>query len=115
MRIKKYAQTMTLDVSSNDNLISSTAKINGVFKGASITVPNLDYSNGTVTASILNSEGGTIWTKASIVEGATTSVFIDANNAYFQQPLNGILTLKIQTNAGQSEDRVFVFYIYYED
>jgi hypothetical protein len=114
MRIKKYAQTMTLDVSSNDNVITGTAKINGIFRGASITVPSLDYSAGTVTASILNSEGGTVWSKASIAEGATTSVFTDANNVYFQQPLSGTLTLSIQTNAGQSEDRVFVFYVYYE-
>jgi len=105
---------MTLDVSTNDNVITGTAELNGIFKGASITVPNLDYAAGTVTASLLNSEGGTIWSKASIAEGATTSVFVDANNAYFQQPLHGTITLKIQTNAGQLEDRVFVFYVYYE-
>jgi uncharacterized protein (DUF2141 family) len=114
MRIRKVALPLTLDYSEDDDLISGTVEINGIFKGASITVPDLEYAGGTVTASILNSEGGTVWSKASIAESATTSVFTDANNAYFNQPLYGKSTLKIQTNTGQTADRSFIFYVYYE-
>jgi hypothetical protein len=112
--IKKYALPLTLTITSNDHIITGTVVLNGTFKGASITVPALSYTGGTVTATITNEEGGTVWTKASIAESTTTSIFADANNQYFRQPLSGTQTLKIETSTGQSANRNFVFYVYYE-
>jgi hypothetical protein len=114
MKIKRITKPLTLAYETDADTIIGTVEINGIFRGASITVPNMDYSNGTVTATITNAEGGTVWSKASIAEGATTSVFIDSNNYYFQQPLYGTQTLTITANTGQTADREFVFYVYYE-
>jgi hypothetical protein len=114
MKIKRITKPLTLAYATDADEITGTIAINGIFRGASITVPDMDYGNGTVTATITNEEGGTVWTKASIAEGSTTSAFIDSNNYYFSQPLYGTQTLTITANTGQTADRDFVFYVYYE-
>jgi len=112
-RIQKVSVPLTLLYETDASVITGTVKLNGILKGTTLVVPNLDSSN-TITASILDAEGGVVWTKSSIADSATTSSYVDSNNYYLSQPLHGTLTLRIVTSATQTADRSFTFHIYYE-
>ena len=112
-KIHKRSVLITLAYATDSYNASGTVKINGILKGVSLVVPNLNSSN-TVKASILDEQGGTIWTKSTIADSATTSVYVDSNSYYFSQPLHGTVTLALVTSGGQTADRSFVFHVYFE-
>ena len=110
-KIRKLSKPITLLYATNATTITATVELNGILMGISISAPDLD-STDTYTASILDTQGGTVWSKASLVRNTVTSVYTDSNNYYFSQPLHGTNTLSIVTSGNQTANRTFTVYIY---
>jgi hypothetical protein len=113
MRIIKTSKQLVLLYETNATTITGTLEANGLLRGISVVVPNLD-STDTITLALLDSDGGTIYSKASIAESATTTAYIDANDYPLQLPLHGTITISIITSGSQTADRTFKVNIYYE-
>jgi hypothetical protein len=113
MRIIKTSKQLVLAYATNATTITDTIDINGLLRGISIVVPNLDSSD-TVTLSLTDSDSGTIYSKASIAESGTTTAYIDANNIPLELPLHGTVTIGIVTSGSQTANRTFKVNIYYE-
>lgn len=100
-QIQKYAQSITVadgDVAANADTILS---LNGLLKGIMANVPALSGSN-TLTIALKNSDGYTIFSKASIAESAKYAQFVDANNQPLELPLNGIHNITVTSSGAES-------------
>lgn len=78
---------------------ATTDNLNGKLAGILLNVPQLTGTT-TITFEILDADGFTIFSRASIAENGKTSIFTDSNNHPLRLPLAGIYTLRVtQTNA----------------
>lgn len=76
-----------------------TANLNGLIRGIIANVPQLTGTT-TITLTVTDEDGQTVFTKSAIAENAKSSYYIDANNFPLQIPVCGVLTLTVtQTNA----------------
>lgn len=87
-------------------IVSDATQMNGLLRGIQITAPDLDSTN-TYSLTIKDADGYTIFTKASLVENTTTTVYVDTNNQPLQLPLQGAHTVTIVTSGAQTANRAF--------
>ena len=111
MRTLKYSIPLIV-ADGGTTIESSELPINGILLGLVVVAPDLTSSN-TYTASILDEEGGTIISYATLTENTTTSKYIDANNAYIHAPLHNP-TVKIVSSGAETGAKTFTAHIYYE-
>jgi len=110
-RIKKYAVPVTI-ASSGTTKTSGVVPINGLLRGIVVDAPDLDDSD-TYTVTLIDEEGATIQTFATLAENSVVAKYIDANNNYFNQPLHNP-QVTITASGAQAAARDFVINIYYE-
>lgn len=114
--IQRYKTTLTIDFSENDTTIVSGAlpsdsgeslprTFNGLLRGILLNVPDLNGTTPTLTITIKDADGFTVYTKASIAENGLTSVFLDAQNNPLNIPLSGKHTITLVTSEAQTEDQ----------
>lgn len=105
--IKRITSSILVDVSEDNDLGTVTGvAANGLLVGILINAPDLD-STHTYTLTLKDSEGYTVFTRASLVESVRTTVYIDTNNHPLRLPLNGDYTIEVLTSAAQTADRTF--------
>lgn len=107
-RMQRYAGTASIVVATDADQIDVSAALNGVLKGILLNIPNLKASD-TLTFSILDSDGFTLYTKAALAEstkhalldqvGSDASTLLPLN-----VPLSGTLTLRFTTSEDQDSD-----------
>lgn len=85
---------------------ADSPSISGKIRGIVADVPNLTGTT-TITLALLDQDGATIYSKASIAESAKTAAYIDANNYPLQIPVCGVVTARVtQTNAQSGADAI---------
>lgn len=75
--------------------------LNGILKGILLNVPAL-VGTTTLTLDILDEDGFTLYSKASIAEDAKTVIFLDAQNNPLHIPLFGLSTVKCTASNAQT-------------
>lgn len=99
-RIKRFKQTITIaDAGTTAN--GAVEQLNGILKGIIADIPALTSSH-TLTVTIKDADGYTLFSKASIASGAVASLFVDANNQPYQIPLSGNTTITVTSSAAET-------------
>lgn len=98
--IQRYVQTVTI-LADGTTQADPTSYVNGRIVGILANVPAL-VGTTTLTLAITDADGYTVFSKASIAEGAKYAAFIDANNQPLQLPVAGILTLTVTASNAQT-------------
>jgi hypothetical protein len=75
--------------------------LNGILKGILINVPQL-VGTTTATLDILDADGYTVYSKASLAENQRTTAYVDANNHPLNLPLAGKYTVKVTASNAQT-------------
>lgn len=98
--VQRFKQTVTiLDESASGEITNQN--LNGFLRGVGLDVPQLDGTT-TVTIDILDADGITVYTKASIAENAKTFIGLDAQNNPLNVPLSGLHTIRITASSTQT-------------
>ncbi len=85
--IQRYSTSLVIPA--DDTTIDSAAiPLNGRLVGIMADVPAL-VGTTTLTLTVKDADGYTIYTKSSIPEGAKFAAFVDANNQPLKLPLSG--------------------------
>lgn len=85
---------------------ADTAYLSGYIVGVMCDVPALDGTT-TLTIAITDQDGFTVYSKATIAEGAKFTEFVDANNMLRRIPVAGVLRITCTaTNAQTGGDKV---------
>lgn len=101
-RIKR--KVFSVAIANGQTIGNSTAQaLNGRLVGITSSVPDLDGAV-TLTLTVLDAEGVTVFTKAAIAKNAVYSQFIDANNHPLKLPLSGNHTVRATASGVQSGD-----------
>lgn len=105
--IKRITSSILVDVSEDNDLGTATdIQANGRLAGILVNAPDLDSTN-TYTVTVKDQEGYTVFTRASLVENARTTIYVDTNNHPLRLPLNGEYTIEVLTSGAQTADRTF--------
>lgn len=98
--IQRLQKTLVLLFATDDNQIISPAfELNGRIRRVVFTLPNLDGTDtGTVT--ILDADGQTVYTKATVAESTSSNETTDLAVA-------GLHTIQIDTSGAQTANKTF--------
>ncbi len=99
--IQRYSQTVTIAADGTTKSDPTTISLNGRIRGVGAVVPAL-VGTTTLTLTLTDAAGITIYTKASIAEGAAFGAYIDANNYPLQIPVAGIVTITVTASNTQT-------------
>lgn len=111
-RVLRLDKPLTIDVSENNTTITGELfDIYGLLRGLKVKVPQLDGTT-TVTVTLLDSDGKTVYTKAAIAENDTTYVNVDTNNHPLQLALAGQYKLQVVASGAQSSDQTVTTSLY---
>lgn len=99
-KIRRYAETATIP-DTTATVTTPAVEHNGILRGILLDVPQLDGTT-TVTFTLKDADGYTIFTQASIAENAKTAIFVDANNEPLQLPLSGNHTMTLLASNTQT-------------
>lgn len=111
-RVFNLEKPLTIDVSENDTTVTgSLFSIYGLLRSLKVKVPQLAGTT-TVTVSLLDGDGKTVYTKASIAENDTTYLHIDANNHPLQIALAGEYKLQVVASSAQASDQIVTTTLY---
>lgn len=113
MGIVAIKKSITIDYSANATTASVEASgvKNGLLKGIVVVAPNL-ASTHSYTFSITDNYSSTVFSRASLVENTTTTIFTDSNNFPLDTPFAGPLTLKVVTSGDETADVTFTVIVY---
>ena len=104
--VRRITTPLTI-ASSGTTITSSAFQINGILRGICVNAPALTSSN-TYTVSIIDDNGYTVFSKASLTANAKTSIFVDTNNNYLQFPVSGrAYTITVTSSGTEGSARVF--------
>lgn len=105
--MSKYAiqrYTVSIDIADGQTVGNSAAvELNGHLNGVLVNAPQLDGAV-TLTVAVLDSDGFTVFSQASIAENSKTAIFIDSNNFPLALPLSGNHTIRVTASGAQSGD-----------
>jgi len=99
--IQRYSQTVTIAADGTTANADTTRTLYGKLVAIKSVVPAL-VGTTTLTITIKDENGVTIYTKASIAEGAGFGAYIDANNHPLQLPIDGILNITVTASNAQT-------------
>lgn len=99
--IQRWSQSIT--IAADGTTADTTASLNGILVGVMADVPAL-VGTTTLTIAITDAGGYTIFSKASIAEGAKYAQFVDANNHPLRLPLSGNHTITVTASNAQTAD-----------
>jgi len=99
-RIQRYNQTVTI-AADGTTQTDSTANLNGYLVAIMANVPAL-VGTTTLTISLVDPDGYTLYSKASIAEGARFTEFADGNNVLRKIPLSGIHQITVTASNAQT-------------
>lgn len=103
---RKYYAAPIVHANSTTIATVTTGVLNGILRGVAVDCPNLDGTT-TLTVTLSDADGNTLWTKAAIAENAKTSFVYDtaATPAPLQVPVAGPLTITCTASNAQSTDQ----------
>jgi|SRR3989304_1385742 len=113
-----YAVKVLIDVSGDDTVGSATVSTDfGTLRGIVATAPNTVGT--TFTLGITDKNGGTVFSRASIPENDTTSIWSDKyGGASEYSPLNnpmlGPIIITVTSSGTEVADQTYTVYLYYE-
>lgn len=99
--IQRYSQTVTILANGTTANADTTKALYGKLVGIKSVVPAL-VGTTTLTITIKDDLGNTVYTKASIAEGAGFSAYLDANNYPLQVPLDSIMNITVTASNAQT-------------
>jgi len=100
--VKRYTQTVTI-LADGTTANADTTELYGFLVGVKAVVPALvGTTTLTITIKDASSSGATIYTKATIAEGASFAAFIDANNYPLRVPLDGVQNITVTASNAQT-------------
>lgn len=99
--IQRYSQTVTIAADGTTANANTTRALYGKLVAIKSLVPQL-VGTTTLTITIKDENGVTIYTKASIAENAGFGAYIDANNYPLSIPLDGILNIAVTASNAQT-------------
>lgn len=99
--IQRYSQTVTILADGTTANADTTRALYGKLIGIKSVVPAL-VGTTTLTITIKDDLGATIYTKAAIAEGAGFSAYLDANNYPLQIPIDSILNIVVTASNTQT-------------
>lgn len=104
-KLSRNPYTVTIDFS-EDTTVGTLAgvSLNGILRGILLDVPDLTGTT-TLTFTITDESGYTVYTKASIAENQKTALYVDANNIPLELPLVGSHTLTVTASNAQGADQ----------
>lgn len=100
-RIQRYKQTVTIAAEGTTKADPTTRVLNGYLVGIQADVPAL-VGTTTLTLALTDEDGYTLYSKASIAEGAKFTEFADSNNVLRKIPLTGIVTITVTASNAQT-------------
>lgn len=104
-----------LTIANNGTTISSAfVGLFGILRGLKVKIPDLTSSN-TITVSITDEDGKTVYSKASVAENTTTFVFVDANNYALLIPLAGQYKVTVLSSGTETGAKACLVGLYIED
>lgn len=98
--IKRHSQTFTIPDEGTDITANTSKALNGTLVGILLDVPALDGTT-TLTITVKDADGYTLFSKASIAEGAKTSLILDGSLA-MNIPISGILSVTLLASNAQT-------------
>ena len=99
--IQRYSQTVTIAAEGTTANANTTKALYGKLVGIKSVVPAL-VGTTTLTITIKDENGVTIYTKSGIAEGAGFGAYIDANNFPLMIPIDGILNITVTASNAQT-------------
>jgi hypothetical protein len=100
-RVRSITKTLVLAFAADDNqIVSSSFELNGMLARVVFVVPNLDSTN-TADVTIKDSDGYTVYTKATVAKSTTS-------NEEKTTRVSGMHTITIDTSGAQTANRTFV-------
>lgn len=99
--IQRFTQTVTILAEGTTETDTSTRELNGLIRGIGAVVPSL-VGTTTLTLTLKDASGITLWTKSSIAEGAAFGEYIDANNFPLQIPVSGFVSITVTASNAQT-------------
>ncbi len=99
-QIQRYKTTLTIPDGGN-TIDSAAVGLNGLLKGIIPVVPALT-SAGTLTVTIKDKDGYTVFSKSSIASSTSTGLFVDSNNQPYELPLSGDHTITVTASGNQT-------------
>lgn len=99
-RIQRYKTTLTI-ADGGTTITSSAIPFSGILKGVLLDIPSLT-SSATTTVEILDADGFTIYSKASIAHNAKSGNLTDAAGNPLHLPLSGNHTVKLTVSGAQT-------------
>ena len=120
-----YTYAVPITISSGDTAASATlVPVHGFLRGISATAGAMDASD-TYTVAITDVNGITVFSRASLAESATTTIWADKYNELgttkvegelLNTPLAGPVTVTVTASAQQDDaDVSYTIYIYYSN
>ena len=109
--IQRFTQTVTIPINNDtEDGAVLTRPLNGILRGYTVVAPNLTGTSFII--SILGQRGQVVYTKSSVVEDATTTVLIEANNHPLNVPISndeGVSVLRIKSTGTPDATGVLTF------
>jgi len=99
--IQRYSQTVTILSNGTTANANTSRALYGRLVGIKSVVPAL-VGTTTLTITIKDDLGATVYTKASIAEGAGFSAYLDANNYPLCIPLDSIMNIEVTASNPQT-------------
>lgn len=99
--IQRYSQTVTIAADGTTANADTSKALYGKLVGIKSVVPAL-VGTTTLTIAIKDDMGATIYSKASIPEGAGFSAYVDANNYPLQIPIDSVLNITVTASNAQT-------------
>jgi hypothetical protein len=121
-KLKAYTVPLTIDQGSSSDS-ATLVPVTGYLKGIAVTAGAMDGSD-TYTVAITDKYGITVFSRGSLAESSTTTIWADKYNelgttkvegALLNTPMSGPCTVTITASATQDDADVdYIVYIYFE-
>lgn len=104
-RMQAKPISATLDTGVSTTVANATTTMNGYLRGVKVKTPAAVDSSATVTVTILDGDGDTIFTKSAVAVNTTTQDYLGSGSIPLALPVANTYTVRATYSAAQSTNR----------